>query len=105
MPATKLYGISGRNSTNAKSNPAINFRIGFTGLVNLLETGIAGLQLLDQGRNNGQRHEDGEEAGLHIDLRVSNFPEGEGGEEAWVERSWLVSIHYTRTNSMRSLEI
>jgi hypothetical protein len=39
------------------------------------------LQLLDERRADGECHKDGEEAGLHVDVAVSQVPEGECVEE------------------------
>jgi hypothetical protein len=41
-----------------------------------------GLELLDQGRRDGESHEDREEPRLHVDVAISQMPEGKRVEES-----------------------
>lgn len=71
-----------QNGSGHQSHPAVDFRVGLARSVDVAEVEELRLQLLDQRRRDGERHEDGEQARLHVDLRIAHVVEGEGVEEA-----------------------
>ena len=71
-----------QNRPRRKRDPRINLAVRLPGLVNIPEIQKLRLQLLDQRRRNRQRHEDGEQPRLEIELRLPHAVEGEHVEKA-----------------------
>ena len=69
------------HGADGERDPRVDFRVGFARLVEGAELEELGLQLLDEWGGDGEGEEDGEEAGLEVDLGVAEVVEGEGVEE------------------------
>lgn len=65
-----------------KGKPAIDLGLGLARGVQIAGLEEAWLELLHERRSDDERHEDGKEARLHVDLRMAQHPEAEGAEEA-----------------------
>lgn len=64
-----------------EGDPRVDLGFGLAGFVEVAKMKELGLQLLDERWGNGECHEDGEEARLHVDVTVFQVPESEGVEE------------------------
>ena len=71
-----------QNSSPHHSRPRVDLSTAFARLVNIPEVQKPGLELLDERRGNGERHEHGEESRLHIDLAIAQAPERKAVEQA-----------------------
>lgn len=71
-----------QNGAEHKGKPRVDLRVGFTTLVQSAKIEVFRLELLNERRGNSESHEDGEKAGLKVDLRITQVVEGEGVEKA-----------------------
>lgn len=87
-PTIKVHAATNNSVRNLNKHggrrprePTVDLGIVLTPLENLAGVDENGLKLLDEGRADGERHEDGEEPVLEVDGLVANLVKGEAVEE------------------------